>query len=295
MSQLDGIEVFVKVVQCGSFSAAAKLLGMPVTTVSGKLAALEKRLGITLLHRTTRKLSITQEGEAYFSHCVRALEEVDAAEKKLFTTRMEPEGLLRITTTPDIGHMVLPPIIRNYLRAFPKTQIELILTARIVDLVGEGVDLAIRAGKLKDSSLIAKKFIDVEVFLFASNVYIKKNGFPKKPQDLKDHSLIALKSFPNPLSFVKDRKSVKIPFQSRIVVDDMEAVKVFVMDGDGLGILPSLICDQELKSGKLIKILPEWSLNFGFGSKGHFSFVYPPQRYISPKIQSFIQMAGKTL
>src|SRR3989338_9442176 len=221
------------------------------TTVSGKVAALEKRLGVTLLHRTTRKLNIPQSGEAYFSHCVRALEEVDAAERKVHTTKAEPEGLLRISATPDIGHLLLPPIIRNYLRAFPKTQIELILTSRVVDLVGEGIYLAIRTGKLKDSTLIAKKFFDVEVFLFASSAYIKKNGFPREPQDLKNHSLIALKSFPNPLSFIKDRKAVKVPYQSRIIVDDMEAVKVFVMDGDGLGVMPSLICEPELKSGKL--------------------------------------------
>src|SRR5690606_1413119 len=145
MNRLDGIDVFVKVVQCGSFSGAARLLGMPVTTVSGKVAALERRLGVTLIRRTTRKLSITQAGETYFAHCVRALEAVSAAEKSLSSAKAEPEGLLRVTAPPDIGHLILPPIVREYLKAHPKTRIELILTNRIVDLVGEGVDLAIRA------------------------------------------------------------------------------------------------------------------------------------------------------
>ncbi len=103
MNSLDGIDVFVKVVQAGSFSAAARLLAMPLTTVSGKVASLEKRLGITLIQRTTRKLNITQAGDAYFKHCVRALEEMNAGEKEILTTRSEPEGLLRITAPPDLA------------------------------------------------------------------------------------------------------------------------------------------------------------------------------------------------
>lgn len=164
MNSLDGIDVFVKVVQAGSFSAAARLLAMPLTTVSGKVASLEKRLGITLIQRTTRKLNITQAGDAYFKHCVRALEEMNAGEKEILTTRSEPEGLLRITAPADLGHSLLPAVVRNYLKTYPKTQIELLLTDRVVDLVGEGVDLAIRVGPLKDSSLIARKFRDGEVF-----------------------------------------------------------------------------------------------------------------------------------
>lgn len=267
---------------------------MPVTTVSGKVAALEKRLGVTLLRRTTRKISITQAGEAYFSHCVKALDEVDAAERKLLTSKAEPEGLLRITSPPDIGHLLLPTIVRNYLRVYPKTQIELILTNRLVDLVGEGVDLAIRPGKLKDSTLIAKRFLDIESFFFASSAYIKKNGFPREPQDLKDHAVIGFKFFPNLLTLVKDRKTVKVPIQPRILVDDIEAVKVFVLGGDGIGVIPSLICEPEIKSGKIVKIFSDWTLDFGLGSKGQFSFVYPPQRYISPKLQAFIDLASKT-
>ena len=164
---------------------------MPLTTVSGKVASLEKRLGITLIQRTTRKLNITQAGDAYFKHCVRALEEMNAGEKEILTTRSEPEGLLRITAPPDLGHSLLPAIVRIYriyLKTYPKTQIELLLTDRVVDLVGEGVDLGIRVGPLKDSSLIARKFRDGEVFFWASSSYVAKRGSPRHPRDLTEHS-----------------------------------------------------------------------------------------------------------
>jgi DNA-binding transcriptional LysR family regulator len=293
MGQLEGVEVFVKVIQCGSFSAAARVLQMPVTTVSGKVASLEKRLGVTLIHRTTRKLNITEAGDAYFKHCVRAIDEVSAAEKALLTSKVEPEGLLRITAPADIGHLVLPSLARSYLKAYPKTQIDMILTNRVVDLVGEGVDLAIRAGKLKDSTLVTKKFLDAELVLYASSAYIKKFGMPRQPKDVSEHSFIGFRSFAGEIKLTNGRQSHLVPVKPRITVDDLEAIKVFVMNGDGIGMLSTLTCGPELAGGKILRVLPGWDLEFDFGTRGHLSFVYPPQRYVSPKIQAFIEMAMK--
>jgi DNA-binding transcriptional LysR family regulator len=290
MNNLDGIDVFVKVVQCGSFSGAARILGMPVTTVSGKVASLEKRLGITLIHRTTRKLSVTQAGDAFFKRCVRALEEVEAGKREIATTKSEPEGLLRITTPPDLGYSLLPPIIRTYLRTYPKMRAELLLTNRVVDLVGEGVDLAIRVGTLKDSSLIAKKFLDVQSALWASSSYVKKNGLPRHPKDLIQHDCITFKFTPEVFNLSNGRESLKVSIVPKIIVDDIEALKVFVVGGDGIGMIPSLICKSEVASGKIVRVLPAWELaspNIGV------YFVYPPQRFVSPKIQSFIEMANR--
>lgn len=293
--RLDGIDVFVKVVQCGSFSGAARLLGMPVTTVSGKVAALERRLGVTLIHRTTRKLSITQAGEVYFAHCVRALEEVSAAEKSLFSAKAEPEGLLRVTAPPDIGHLILPPIVREYLKSYPKTQIELILTNRIVDLVGEGVDLGIRAARLKDSTYVAKKFLDLEIALYASAAYVKKNGLPRHPKELSKHSFIAFRPFTDTLKFVNQKgERFKASLKPRITVDDIEAVKLFIASGDGIGVSSPFICEPEIVSGKFIKLLPNWNLDLNFGPKSRLWFVYPPQKYVAPKIQAFIEVAMRS-
>jgi DNA-binding transcriptional LysR family regulator len=157
--ELDAIKVFVKVVESGSFSAAAKLLSMPKTTVSSKIATLEKRLGITLIQRTTRKIHITDPGMTYFKHCADAIKEIELAEAEILAEQKEPYGLLKMTAPADLGHTLLPIITSAYLRKYPKTQVELIVTNRVVDLVGEGVDIGIRAGSLKDSTLVTRSFL----------------------------------------------------------------------------------------------------------------------------------------
>jgi DNA-binding transcriptional LysR family regulator len=151
VNNLDAIPVFVKVVEAGSFSAAARLLNMPKTTVSAKIAALEKRLALKLIQRTTRKLHVTEAGMKYFRHCANAIRELELGEAALQSAQSEPTGLLRVTAAVDIGHVVLPRITRAYLARYPGTSVELLISNRIVDLIGEGIDLAIRAGTLKDS------------------------------------------------------------------------------------------------------------------------------------------------
>ncbi|AGH94514.1 LysR family transcriptional regulator [Pseudobdellovibrio exovorus] len=285
---LDGIDVFVKVVQMGSFTAAAKALQMPVTTVSGKVAALEKRLGSTLLHRTTRQLNLTQAGEVFFNHCVKALDEITSAENELSLVRTEPEGLLRITTVNDMGHNLLPPLIRSYLKAYPKMSVELVLTGRLVDLARENVDLAIRAGPLKDSQLITKKFFTSRLSLWASAGYVKKHGLPQKIQDLSQHQFIQFSRMSSPLKLVRGGKTVEVPFQTRVIADDMNAIKSFILHGEGIGVLPSFVCEPEASAGKLIPVLDEW-----MQSEIQVSFVYLPQRFISLKVQSFIDWLQK--
>ena len=286
---LDGIDVFVKVVQVGSFSGAAKLLKMPVTTVSGKVAALEKRLGTTLIHRTTRKLNVTQAGAAFFQRCVKALDEISAGESELENVKTEPEGVLKITTVADIGHTLLPPIISGYLKKYPKMKIELILTSRIVDLVGEGVDLAIRIGKLKDSTMMSKQYRESKGGLWATPAYIKKHGLPSHPRDLKKHNFIKFSAAFNPIKITNGKETIEVIVDGKITVDDMQAVKSFTLQGEGIGMISNFLCENEEASGKLIKILPSWN----WASFFLLTFVYPPQRFVSPKVQSFIEWCSK--
>lgn len=286
---LDGIDVFVKVIQAGSFSGAARLLGMPTTTVSGKVAALEKRLGTTLIHRTTRKLSVTTAGEAFFQRCVKALDEISAGESEIENVKSEPEGLLKITTVADIGHTLLPPIINGYLKKYPKMKIELILTNRLVDLVSEGVDLAIRIGKLKDSTMMSKQFLESRGHLWATPAYLKKYGIPNHPRDLKKHQFIKFSSSFDPIVLTNGKESFDVSPQGRITVDDMQAMKTFTLANEAIGIIPQFLCEKEEASGKLIKILPHWSWAVYF----LLTFVYPPQRFVSPKVQSFIEWCSK--
>lgn len=186
---MDAITVFVRVVEAGSFAAAAKRLGMPKTTVSAKVAGLERRLGVNLIQRTTRKLRMTDVGEKYYHHCAIATREVELGEAALQSAKEKPSGVLKVTAPVDLGHALLPRIARAYTAKYPDVSLELTLTNRVVDLVEEGVDLAIRwGGALKNSSLIARRFDETSSNLWASTKYLKGLGKPVHPRDLANAS-----------------------------------------------------------------------------------------------------------
>ena len=282
---LNAIAVFVKVVQAGSFSRAARLLGMPNTTVSAKVARLEKHLGVTLIQRTTRKLNVTPQGRAYFDRCVNGLEELAAGESLLTSASGEPTGLLRITAPVDVGHHVLPRIVREYLCAHPKVHIELLITNRRVDLVAEGVDLAIRAGKLKDSTLVARPFITYQGGLWASRTYVASRGEPKTPDELARHDGLFFSRLPREaLRLASGRKKAKVPLSWRIAADDLETLRAFVLQGDGIGAMPDYLARDH--AGEVVRVLPEWSW-----TRAALSFVYPGRRFVPPTVRSFIDAA----
>lgn len=282
--ELDSIAVFVKVVQAGSFSKAATLLGMPNTTVSSKVAQLEKHLGVTLIQRTTRKLHITQAGEAYFRGCAQALEEIRAAESEITQSQSTPRGVLRITAATDVGHTLLPPLVHLYTKKYPNVEVELIVTNRVVDLVGEGVDLGIRAGELEDSSLLSRKLISAEMVFMASPAYLKKNGTPTHPKHIHDHEFLQFSGHPDVIPL---NQNTKLKIRYRVKADDLETLKKMVLLGQGVSLLPRFLCEEELKAGKLVHILPQWRLSDG----GYFTLVYPAQKFIPPSVQAFVSLA----
>ncbi len=283
---LDAIAVFVKVVEVGSFSGAARLLKMPKTTVSAKVAGLEKRLGVTLIQRTTRKLHITEAGEQYFHHCAQAVREIELGEAALLANKNKPTGLLRVTAPLDFGHAMLPGITRAYLEAYPGTSVEMILSNRLVDLVGEGVDLAIRAGSLQGSSLIAKRFFNAQLTLWAAPAYLLEAGRPRHPRDLKRHRVVGMSAFKS-LRLTNDKSEVELEPSGRVVTDDFDAIKSMLILGEGIGWLPDFLATDAAAAGTLAPVLPGWRVK----SAGGFSFVYPGKKYASPKVQAFIQSA----
>jgi DNA-binding transcriptional LysR family regulator len=288
---LDGIEVFVKVLESGSFSRAAKLLGMPNSTVSAKVSALEKRLGVTLLQRTTRKLRATPAGETYFQQCVLALEQLQAAESELTSAQREPRGLLRVTAPADIGHSLLATLVRGFLQQYPKTEVELVVTNRVLDLIAEGVDLAIRAGALADSGLIAKRFSVGHFGLWASPAYLKKRGTPSHPRDLAPQECLRFSLFKdNRVELTNGKERARVVASGRLRADDFETLKAFALLGEGIAYLPSFLCVEEAGQKRLQRILPEWR-----GDAVTFSFVYPAQRFVAPKVRAFITAAEELL
>ena len=284
---LDAIAVFVKVVQAGSFTQAAKLLNMPNSTVSAKVAALEKELGITLLQRTTRSLHLTEAGEVYFRRCLRALEELQAAENELAADRGAPKGVLRLTAPVELGRSVLPPVLDVLMKRHPAIEIDLVITNRLADLVAENIDVAVRAGPLKNSGLIARRFALGQFGLWASPGYLKKHSAPRNPDELNDHQCLRFAPFTGRnLQLSNGRERAQIALSGRITADDFESLRALAVLGWGIALLPSFLCAEEAKERKLVAVLPDWR-----GESVTISIVYPAQRFVSPKIRAFITAA----
>lgn len=284
---LEGIDIFVKVIQTGSFTKAAQALKKPVTTVSDKVAQLEKRLGVTLIHRTTRQLKLTPVGESYYEKCLRALAEFEVAEQELQTSKMEPQGRLRVTTSVDVGHSVMPALAKRFLQKYPNVKLELMVTNRMVDLVGEGVDLGIRIGKLSDSTYRARKYMEATASIWATPELIKRYGAPQAPKHLEKMPAVSFTLQKNQtIEICRNKEKVKVQLQSRIQSDDMETVKQLALESIGVGFFPDFICEKEESSGRLVRLLPEWAW-----SKIPLWFVYPDQKFVAPNVKAFIDLA----
>jgi len=286
---MDPIAVFVKVVEAGSFSVAARRLGMPKTTVSAKVAGLERRLGIRLIQRTTRKLRMTEAGETYFHRCAIATREIELGEAELQSAREKPYGVLKITAPVDFGRAVLPRIVRAYTAKYPDVSVELLVTNRIVDLVEEGVDLAIRwAGALEDSSLVARRFIETRSNLWASPKYMKGLGSPTHPRDLVKAAFVShpvLKT----VILTNGRSDFELQLNGRVNADDLEVVVALVSLGEGIAWLPDFLVAEAVEAGKLVRVFSQWRPKKQ--QLWTYYFVYAGSRYALPKVKCFIQTA----
>jgi len=283
---LGAIAVFVKVVESGSLSNAARLLNMPKTTVSARLAALEKRLGVSLIQRTTRKLNVTEAGEKYFHHCANAVREVELGEAALRSSQDRLSGVLKVTAPVDIGHGVLPAITRAYLAKYPDVSVELLISNQVTDLVERGVDLAIRAGTLQDSSMIAKRFMDLRANLWASPAYMQRAGKFAHPDDLARASFIGRKGV-DAVRLTNGKSEVAVPVVGRVVADDLETIRALTILGEGISWLPDFLSADAAQAGTLVPVLAQWKSK----GEGAFYFVYASRKYTSPKVQAFIQTA----
>ncbi len=280
---LNELLVFARVVQTGSFTAAARSLKMPKSTVSRKVSDLEERMGAQLLQRTTRALRLTDVGHAYYEHCARAVAEAEAAE--LAVTRMQatPHGLLRVTTPLAFGFV--GPIVARFLRQYPEVQVDMVCTDRTVDLMEEGFDLAVRAGRLADSTLMVRKVGQVERLVVAAPSYLQERGTPKTPRDLEKHDCLLFGAGREGHTWVLSSggKTVEVPIQARLVLNEPDMLRAVTMAGAGISLLPNLYPSEDLATGRLRRVLPEWSST---GAPVHA--VYPGNRHHSPKVMAFV-------
>jgi DNA-binding transcriptional LysR family regulator len=281
---LNEIAVFTRVVQAGSFTAAAKALGMPKSTVSRKVSDLEERLNARLLQRTTRKLSLTDAGRTYFDYGVRIVNEIEAAETAVGSLQDKPRGLLRVTTGTNaswVSHILVEFMKRN-----PEVQVELLATGRNVDLVDERFDVAIRAGALVDSSLVARKLGHATWFLVATPGYLKKHRRPHSPDDLKKHPclLFGTGSMTVDLRLERGDDTAHVTVSARLLVSDFDVLYAAAVGGLGVAVLPAFRCVEDLRAHKLERVLGEWA-----PPAIPVHVVYPTARHLSAKVKAFVE------
>jgi DNA-binding transcriptional LysR family regulator len=286
VAYLNDIAVFVRVAQFESFSRAAHALGMPISTVSRKVTALEERLGVTLLQRTTRKLSLTAPGRAYYNQCSEPLSHLFDAERVLSQTQKKPEGLLRISAPVILGQETFYAFLSSFLKTYPGIQVDLFVTNLFLDLIVENIDVAIRFGELPDSSLIARRIGKSVRYVVAAPEYLEGRLPPSRPEDLRQHQCVLLHARNNEVEWhlVSGKKSVKLHVSGPAAARDFHAVSAFTYRGHGVGLLPSTYCDAQIASGELVRLLPDWSSPEIF-----VHAVYPTRRFLPAKLQVFLE------
>lgn len=286
------LAIFVKVVQEGSFIEASRSLGVPRSTVSRKIASLEDRLGVRLLQRTTRSVRPTDEGRAYYERCAPLVREAAEAARAVGTRQDIPSGRLRLTAPSVLGHHFLGPIIAGFLKRWPEVRVELLLTDRIVNLVEEGYDLAIRVGKLPDSNLIAKRLGESQIRVVASPDYLEKHGEPAHIDALSDHACIVVgeNAGPHHWTFAHKNGATAVPVSGPLVVNALDLARHAALEGLGVARLPAFLVTRDLAMGSLVKLLsdePE-------GGAAVYA-VYPSRRHLSATVRFFVDLLSEAL
>ncbi|MFK5947310.1 MAG: LysR substrate-binding domain-containing protein [Methylococcales bacterium] len=290
MKDLFSIALFVKVVQLKSFSEVSRRVGVSVSTVSRKVSQLEESLGARLLERSTRKLRLTQIGQEYFELCQRGINEFEAASLMVNNHQTETEGVLRISVPPSLDKCLVLPLVARFQTQFPKVRIRIWATDRKVNLIEDGVDIALRVGELKDSSLVARKLLKYRHILVASPTYIEKMGMPKYPSELSQHSLLSFtESFGDAnWKFMKDGVTEIHKVHERLALNDHVGIQIAAESDLGITEIPSIICGEALHAKRLIEVLPDWQFcAMCHSSHVTLSAVYPCKQNLSRSVRMF--------
>lgn len=279
------MRAFVTVVDTGSFSDAAERLRTSPQVVSKYVKALEQDVDAQLLYRTTRRVSLTEAGQAYVGRCRQILEDFDDLRRSLRKEDTRPRGHLVVSGPMTFGEQVLADTVRDFLSAYPEVTIELKLTDRRVNLVDEGVDLAVRIGSLDDVNLIVRKLGEVPVICCAAPAYLEREGRPRDPRELEHHNCLLDSNFrdPDKWRFLVDGIKVEVPVKGRLRVNSAEAVKQLALSGAGIALCPGYVVNDALAEGKLVQLFADQpSYEFGLFA------AYLPSRHLAAKVRTFI-------
>ena len=284
MDLMESMKVYVLAVEKGSLSASAVASGISATMAGNHLRMLEKRLGMQLLNRTTRRQHLTAFGEDYYIRCKEILRLIAETDAQAQTLQLAPAGKLRITAPVTFGTEALMPALSEYLERYPKVSIDVALCDRVVDLVEEGFEAAIRIGQLPDSALIAKPLSPYRLMICAAPDYLARRGTPGKPEDLVQHECLSF----SPAALAQWRLTNKdevcrVPVSGRLQVNHGQALRVAALHGLGIVLQPTILLEADVRAGRLIQLFPSHEL-----PSRPMSVVYLPDRYRSPKLRSFV-------
>ncbi len=289
MDPISDMAIFVEVVSAGSLSEAGRHLGLSPAVVSKRLARLEDRLGARLVHRTTRSLSLTEEGGSYFERCQRILADIEEAEASVRQGSSAPRGTLKITVPASFGRLHIAPYFSEFMALYPDVAINFVMTDSMIDIVQEGFDLAVRIGRLADSSLIARKLAPNERLICASPEYIAKHGEPKTVDDLLDHNCLVSEQVGDWRFGDDDGGSRHIRVHGNFMSNNGEVLRRIALDGVGVALMSTWAVSQDLQEGRLVQLLAGFPVTPGT----EIYAVYPSTRNLSPKVRAYVDFLAK--
>lgn len=288
MALLNDMALFVEVVKAKSFRRAAEAIGMPNSTLSRRIGALEKAIGLRLLHRTTRRIELTEAGQLYFERSKRIVDEARLAHEQLGEMLAQPSGLLRVSLPVDFGTIYLAPLIAEFAQCYPGISFEFDLTPRRVDMVAEPFDVAIRMGELADSQLIARQLARLPRYLYASPRYMELFGEPKKPDDLVKHACLCM---PKADTWTLDdgTKKVEVAVGGRFTLNSVGMIRRLATLDLGIALHAEAIVADDLAAGRLRRVLPKWQ------AAPISVYAITETRLLPAKTQRFIEFLGERL
>ncbi len=289
----DGLVVFVAVASTGSFTRAAQATGRSTSYISKEINSLENRLGARLMHRTTRTLTLTPEGEMFYRQCQQIVSDTKQAEIALSGQQVEPSGTLKLSCPVSFGLSRLRPVLSDFTQKYPKIDIELELNDRKVDVVADGFDIVIRAsGQLEDSSLISRRFMRSRGLVLASPEYLKRFGTPLHPKELVQHQTISYSYLKHPKIWGfrdLDGNDLFIDLDSRVLTNSPEMELSLCLAGQGITRLPQFNLNDEIETGKLVELLPDYQ-----NHPIDVFLVYPSRKHMSSRVRCFIEFIVDT-
>jgi DNA-binding transcriptional LysR family regulator len=295
MQDLNDMLYFAEVVDQGGFASAGRTLGIPKSRLSRRVAELEARLGVRLLQRTTRKLSLTEAGQLYHRHCVAMREQAEAAEEAVALVHDEPRGTVRITVPVTLAQTTIGPLVPGFLRRHPEVRLDMQVTNRVVDVVQEGVDIALRVRPTLDDSgsLVVKSFGPTAALLLASPALLDRQGHPKAVEDLAALSTVSMSAIDGRATLAlrgpADRE-FELQHRPVYVADDMITLKYAVVEGTGMGVLPDYLCTREMREGRLVPALAGWAPRVGV-----MHAVFSSRRGMVPAVRRLLDYLGENV